>query len=94
MNRRGKEDFESYGDYGFPGVQETDETKLSYVDMILVTWTVLPLGGFPGGPEGKVSAYNVGDLGSIPELERSSGEGNGNPLQYSCLENPMDGGTW
>ena len=39
----------------------------------------------------KVSAYNVGDLGSIPELGRSPGEGNGNPLQYSCLENPMDG---
>ena len=39
----------------------------------------------------KVSAYNVGDPGSIPELGRSPGEGNGNPLQYSCLENPMDG---
>ena len=39
-------------------------------------------------------AYNVGDLGSIPGLGRSSGEGNGNPLQYSCLENPMDGGAW
>ena len=36
-------------------------------------------------------AYNAGDLGSIPELGRSSGEGNGNPLQHSCLENPMDG---
>ena len=40
----------------------------------------------------KVSAYNVGDLGLIPGLERSPGEGNSNPLQYSCLENPMDGG--
>ena len=39
-------------------------------------------------------AYNVGDLGSIPGLGRSSGEGNGNPLQYSCLENPMDRGAW
>ena len=39
-------------------------------------------------------AYNVGDLGSIPGLGRSPGEGNGNPLQYSCLENCMDGGTW
>ena len=47
-----------------------------------------------GGSYGKVSAYNVGDLGSIPGLERSPGEGNGNPLQYSCLENPMDGGAW
>ena len=40
------------------------------------------------------SAYNVGDLGSIPGLGRSPGEGNGNPLQNSCLENPMDGGSW
>ena len=50
--------------------------------------------GFSGGLEGKVSAFNVGDLGSIPELGRSPGEGNGNPLQYSCLENPMDRGAW
>ena len=47
----------------------------------------------PGGSDGKASAYNVGDPGSIPGLGRSSGEGNGNPLQYSCLENPMDGGA-
>ena len=45
---------------------------------------------FPGGSEVKVSASNAGDLGSIPGLGRSPGEGNGNPLQYSCLENPMD----
>ena len=45
----------------------------------------------PYGSEGKESAYNAGDLGSIPESGRSPGEGNGNPLQYSCLENPMDG---
>ena len=38
--------------------------------------------------------YNAGDLGSIPGSGRSSGEGSGNPLQYSCLENPMDGGAW
>ena len=43
---------------------------------------------FPGGSDGKASAFNAGDLGSIPELGRSPGEGNGNPLQYSCLENP------
>ena len=49
---------------------------------------------FPGGSDGKVSAYNVRDPGSIPGLGRSPGEGNGNPLQFSCLENPMDGGTW
>ena len=47
-----------------------------------------------GGSDSKVSAYNVGDLGLIPGSGRSSGEGNGNPLQYSCLENPMDGGRW
>ena len=49
---------------------------------------------FPGGSDGKASAYDAGDLGSIPGLGRSPGEGNGNPLQYSCLENPMEGGTW
>ena len=47
---------------------------------------------FPGGSDGKAS--HAGDLGSIPGLGRSPGEGNGNPLQYSCLENPMDGGAW
>ena len=44
--------------------------------------------GFPGGSDGKESACNVGDPGSTPGLERSPGEGNGNPLQNSCLENP------
>jgi len=50
--------------------------------------------GFPGGSEGKASACSAADLGSIPGLERSPGEGNGNPLQYSCLENPMNIGAW
>ena len=50
--------------------------------------------GFSGGSDGKASACNVGDLGPIPGLGRSAGEGNGNPLQYSCLENPLDGGAW
>ena len=50
--------------------------------------------GFPGGSEVKASDCNVGDLGSIPGSGRSPGEGNGNPLQYSCLENPMDRGSW
>ena len=49
--------------------------------------------GFPGGSEVKASAWNVGDLGSIHGSGRSPGEGNGNPLQYSCLENPMEGGA-
>ena len=48
----------------------------------------------PGGSDGKASAYNAGDPGSIPGLGRSSGEGNGTPLQYSCLENPMGRGLW
>ena len=50
--------------------------------------------GFPGDSEGKAFACNAGDLGSIPGLGRSPGEGSGNSLQYSCLENPMDGGAW
>ena len=50
--------------------------------------------GFPGGSEGKASACNMGDPGWIPGSGRSPGEGNGNPLQYSCLENPMDRGAW
>ena len=49
---------------------------------------------FPGGSDGKASVYNVGVLGSIPGLGRSPGKGNGNPLQYYCLKNPMDRGAW
>ena len=50
--------------------------------------------GFPGGLDGKESAYNAGDLVSIPGSGRSSGEGNGNLLQFSCLDNTMDRGAW
>ena len=50
--------------------------------------------GFPDRSVGKESACNAGDPGSVPGLGRSPGEGNGNPLQYSCLENPMDRGAW
>ena len=49
--------------------------------------------GFPGGSDGKVSACNVGDQGSVPESGRSPGEGSGTPLQYPCLENPMHRGA-
>ena len=49
---------------------------------------------FSGGSDGKASGYKVGDSGSIPGLGRPSEEGNGNPLQYSCPENLMDGGDW
>ena len=50
--------------------------------------------GFLGGSSGKESACSAEDLGLIPGLGRSTGEGNGNPLQYFCLDNPMDGGAW
>ena len=49
---------------------------------------------FPGGSDSKESACNAGDLGLIPDSGRSAGEGNGYPLQCSCLENPMDRGEW
>ena len=48
----------------------------------------------PGDSDGKAPVYNAGALGSIPGSGRSPGEGNGNPLQYYCLENPMDRGAW
>ena len=73
--------FPSPGDLPDPGIEprsQKDHTK-SY---------------FPGGSDGKVPVYNAGDLGSIPGSGRSPGEGNGNPLQYYCLENPMDRGAW
>ena len=54
----------------------------------------LPFLGFLGGSDGKESTCNAGDLSSVPGLGRSPGEGNGNPLQYSCLENSMDRGAW
>ena len=69
-------------------VSETEKDKYYMISLICGIWD------FPGGSDGKASAYNVGDPGSIPGLGRSSGEGKGNPLQYSCLENPVDGGAW
>ena len=56
--------------------------------------TLMNCTGFLDGSEGKASAHNGGDLGSIPGSGRSFGERNGNPLQYSCLENPTEGGAW
>ena len=55
---------------------------------------VLLIVGFPGGSDDNETACNVGEPGSIPGLGRSPGDVNGNPLQYSCLDNPMDGGAW
>ena len=56
--------------------------------------SIAKMQGFRGGSDGKEFVCNAGDPGSILGSERSPGEGNGNPLQYSCLENPMDGVTW
>ena len=69
--------------------------KQVVIRLYLVKMTVI-LGrrGFHGGSDGKASACNAGDPGSIPELGRSPGEGNGNPLQYSCLKNSMDREAW
>ena len=55
---------------------------------------LISMTGFPGGSDGKESACSAGDQGSIPGSRRSPGEGNGNLLQCSCLENPMDRGAW
>ena len=57
--------------------------------MVVCVWK-----DFPGGSDCKASAYNAGDPGTIPGTGRPPGEGSGNPLRHSCLENPMDGGTW
>ena len=57
-------------------------------------WRWLVVLDFPGGSDDKASVYNAGDPGLIPGLGRSTGEGHGNPLQYYCLENPMDRGAW
>ena len=59
-----------------------------FLDLLYIRWA------FPGGSDSKESACNAGDLDSIPGLGRPPGEGNGNPLQYSCLENSMDRGSW
>ena len=69
-------------------VQHSEKKKKRFGDLPLY------LMGFPGGSDGKESACNVGDLGSIPGLGRFPGEGNDYPLQYSGLENSMDRGAW
>ena len=61
---------------------------------LMIKYYFIIFRGFSGGSEGKASACNAGDQGLIPGSGRSPGEGNGNPLQYSCLENPVDGGAW
>ena len=78
------------------------ELKFLFVKLIILLFMAFPFLkvfssvqlGFPGGSEVKASAWNAGEPGSIPGSGRSPGEGNGNSLQYSCLENPVEGGTW
>ena len=69
------------------------QLKIKHESLCLLA-QVTPHKGFPGGSDGKESAYNAGDLGSIPGSGRSPGEGNGKPLYYSCLENPMYRRAW
>ena len=68
--------------------------KGSWVTLLSVTRIGSFGTDFPGGSDGKVSAYYAGDPGSVPGLGRSPGEGDGNPLHYSFLENPMDRRAW
>ena len=65
----------------------------SVIPLVLFFFLRIAL-GFPSGSDSKASVCNTGDPGSIPGFGRSPGEGNGSPLQYSCLENPMDRGAW
>ena len=69
--------------------EKVDEYN-KYISCTRISVLLLVLLGFPDSSDGKASTYNVGDPGLIPGLGRSPGEGNGNPLQYSCLENPRD----
>ena len=76
-----------------PRIPKCADDQVPYINkMAYLTYTHPP--SFSGGSEGKATACNAGDLGSIPGWGRSPGEGHGNPLQYSCLENPMDGEAW
>ena len=78
-----------------PEVQETPVPFLLGEDPLAKDRLPIPVFlGFLGGSDGRESTCNAGDLGWIPGSGRSPGEGNGNPLQYSCLENPMDRGAW
>ena len=84
---------------GWPGLElrsETHHTRPPPPTICRTGWilTGSPASCFPGGSEGKESAYNAGDQGSIPGLGRSPGEGNGNPFQYFCLENFTDREGW
>ena len=75
-------------------LSETSQLKEDRYYKIPLTGGTWSSPGFPGGSDGKQSACNAGDPGSIPRSGGSPREGNGNPLQYSCLGNPMDRGAW
>ena len=80
--------------YSYNKVSQRKENIIKIIRKRKYIYTTYTCIYFPGGSDGKASAYNAGDLDSNPGMGRSPGEGNGNPLQYSCLENPMDGGAW
>ena len=92
--------FQEYGKYKrtivqlYCGLKTKLNENLQCIENIHMNGFKILLLGFPGGSDGKESACNVGDLGLIPGSGRFPGEGNDNPLQYSCLENPMDRGAW
>ena len=86
---------------GFPGSSAGKEStcnalvRFIWEDLLEKRQATTPVFlGFPGGSDGKESTHNAGDLGLILGLGRSPGGGHGNPLQSSCLENPMDRGAW
>ena len=80
-------------DRAYMDTNSVDQQRRDHLHPTSLEWSNIHV-NFPGGSDGKASVYNAGDPGSIPGSGRSPGEGNGNPLQYSCLENPMDGGAW
>ena len=73
--------------------QKTNAKRRKPFKTLIISTTQCSM-GFPHSSVGRASACNAGDLGSIPRWKISPGEGNGYPLQYSCLENPMDRGAW
>ena len=82
------------GDLSNPGIKPTSLTSPTLAGWFSTTSLGFPSLGFPCGLSDKESTCNARDLGSVPGLGRSPGEGNGYPLQYSCLENAMDRGAW
>ena len=76
----------------FLNCEQSHYYEVNFLDLIFPVFNSILLLPY-GGSNGKASVYNMRDLGSIPGLRRFPGEGNGNPLQYSCLENPIDGGA-